>query len=192
MGCGFSKPPEIETALEPLSATVDLFFKEVIGNFVAVNLVEDAVYNSKITVKFIYDSVKQEWVQGASEPSHIISNFIGMSGRNVLEKLNEVVVVGDNEAKPSIINNSSHAKVYPGNYSLNRSLIYSLTHLLNHTRSFTHSLTDLLTHSRTINMHCRGATYEAKRSRPTTNIDGCLQQKRTPNQKLEEPLRRSQ
>ena len=130
MGCGFSKPPEIETALEPLSATVDLFFKEVIGNFVAVNSVEDAVYSSKITVKFIYDSVKQEWVQRASEPSHIISNFIGVSGRNVLEKLNEVVVVGDNEAKPSIINNSSHAKVYPGTYSLNHWLIYLLTHPL--------------------------------------------------------------
>ena len=135
MGCGFSKPPEIEIPLEPLSVTVDMFFKDAIGNFVAVNSVEDADYCSKITIKFIYDSVKHEWVQGASNPPCIISNFVGMSGRTVLAKLNEAVTIDDMGAIPSIINNSSHAKIYPGTYYLNRSLIYS------------HSLADFITYS---------------------------------------------
>ena len=112
MGCGFSKPPEVDTNIEPPSATIDLYYKEVIGNFVAVNSVEDSTFNTKISVKFVFDSVKHEWIQGASEPAHILSIFIGKSGFDVLTKLNEVV--GEVEPKPSVISNISHAKIYPG------------------------------------------------------------------------------
>jgi hypothetical protein len=111
MGCGFSKPPEVDTNIEPPSATIDLYYKEVIGNFVAVNSVEDSTFSTKISVKFFFDSVKHEWIQGASEPAHILSIFIGKSGFDVLTKLNEVV--GEVEPKPSVISNMIHAKIYP-------------------------------------------------------------------------------
>ena len=121
MGCGFSKPPEVDTNIEPPSATIDLYYKEVIGNFVAVNSVEDSTFNTKISVKFVFDSVKHVWIQGASEPAHILSIFIGKSGFEVLTKLNEVV--GEVEPKPSVISNISHAKIYPGTHSLTHSLL---------------------------------------------------------------------